>query len=81
MKFLYHAFFARPDIPLLRLPWNALGVLTAGIAGFVLNDPNIWAVATAGELIYLFTLASNHGFQQSISLIVPPLGFVLLKRS
>jgi hypothetical protein len=66
MRFLYHAFFARPDIPLLRLPWNALGVLTAGIAGFVLNDPNIWAVASAGELIYLFTLASNPGFQQSI---------------
>ena len=66
MRFLYHAFFARPDIPLLRLPWNALGVVAAGVAGFVFNDPNIWAVAGAGELIYLFTLASNGGFQQSI---------------
>jgi hypothetical protein len=62
MRFLYRAFFARPDIPLLRLPWNALGVVAAGIAGFW--DPAIWAVAGAGELIYLFTLASNPGFQQ-----------------
>jgi len=62
MRYLFRAFFARPDIPLLRLPWNALGVLAAGVAGFW--DPSIWAVAGAGELIYLFTLASNAGFQQ-----------------
>ena len=66
MRYLWHAFFAKPDIPLLRLPWNAIGFLAAGVAGYVLNDPNVWAVATAGELIYLFTLASNGGFQQSI---------------
>ena len=64
MRYLRHAFFARPDIPLLRLPWNALGVVAAAVAGFW--DPAIWGVATAGELIYLFTLASNPGFQQSI---------------
>lgn len=64
MRYLWHAFFARPDIPLLRLPWNALGVIAAAVAGFW--DPAIWGVATAGELIYLFTLASNGGFQQSI---------------
>lgn len=64
MRYLWHAFFAKPDIPLLRLPWNALGVIAAGIAGFW--DPSIWGVATAGELIYLFTLASNEGFQRSI---------------
>lgn len=64
MRYLWHAFFARPDIPLLRLPWNMLGVIAAGVAGFW--DPSIWGVATAGELIYLFTLASNPGFQQSI---------------
>lgn len=64
MRYLYHAFFARPDIPLLRLPWNALGVIGAAVAGFW--DPAIWGVASAGELIYLFTLASNAGFQQSI---------------
>jgi hypothetical protein len=64
MRYLYHAFFARPDIPLLRLPWNALGMVAAAVAGFW--DPSIWGVATAGELIYLFTLASNAGFQQSI---------------
>ena len=64
MRYLWHAFFARPDIPLLRLPWNALGVIAAAVAGFW--DPAIWGVATAGELIYLFTLASNSGFQQSI---------------
>ncbi len=64
MRYLWHAFFARPDIPLLRLPWNALGVLAAGIAG--LWDPNIWIVAGAGEFIYLFTMASNAGFQQHI---------------
>ena len=64
MRYLWHAFFARPDIPLLRLPWNALGVIAAGVAGFW--DPSIWAVAGAGELIYLFTLASNAGFQREI---------------
>ena len=64
MRYLWHAFFARPDIPLLRLPWNAIAVIAAGIAGWW--DPAIWGVATAGEMIYLFTLASNPGFQQYI---------------
>lgn len=64
MKYLWHAFFARPDIPLLRLPWNALGIVAAAVAGFW--DPAIWGVATAGELVYLFTLASNSGFQREI---------------
>jgi hypothetical protein len=64
MRYLWHAFFAHPDIPLLRLPWNALAVVAAGVAGFW--DPNIWGVATAGELIYLFTMASNPGFQRWI---------------
>src|SRR5687767_5126055 len=64
MRYLWHAFFARPDIPLLRLPWNLIGVVAAAAAGFW--DPAIWGVATAGELIYLFTLASNPGFQQFI---------------
>jgi hypothetical protein len=64
LRFLYHAFFARPDIPLLRLPWNALGVVAAGVAGFW--DPSVWMVAGIGELIYLFTLASNSGFQNFI---------------
>lgn len=64
MRYLWHAFFARPDIPLLRLPWNALAVLAAGVAGFW--DPSVWGVATAGELVYLFTLASNPGFQQYV---------------
>ncbi len=62
MRYLFRAFFARPDIPLLRLPWNALGVVAAGIAGFW--DPTIWAVAGAGEFMYLLTMASNPGFQQ-----------------
>ncbi|HYO79261.1 MAG TPA: hypothetical protein VE010_22545 [Thermoanaerobaculia bacterium] len=64
MRYLYHAFFARPDIPLLRLPWNALAVATAAVAGWF--DPTVWAVAGAGEFMYLFTLASNPGFQKWI---------------
>lgn len=64
MRYLWHAFFARPDIPLLRLPWNALAVAAAAVAGWW--DPAIWGVAGAGEFIYLFTLASNPGFQQYI---------------
>ncbi|MEA2465172.1 MAG: hypothetical protein QOJ98_2919 [Acidobacteriota bacterium] len=64
MRYLYHAFFARPDIPLLRLPWNALAVVAAAVAGWW--DPAIWGVASAGELMYLFTMASNPGFQQWI---------------
>jgi hypothetical protein len=64
MRYLYHAFFARPDIPLLRLPWNAFAVVAAAVAGWW--DPAIWGVAGAGEFIYLFTMASNPGFQQWI---------------
>jgi hypothetical protein len=64
MRYLWHAFFARPDVPLLRLPWNAVAVVAAGVAGWW--DPAIWAVAGAGEFIYLLTLASNPGFQQHI---------------
>lgn len=64
MRYLLRAFFARPDIPLLRLPWNALGVLAAGVAGFW--DPAIWGVAFAGEFMYLLTVASNPGFQRWI---------------
>ncbi len=64
MRYLWHAFFARPDIPLLRLPWNVLGVLAGAVAGWW--DPAIWPVVGAGELIYLFTLASNPGFQRYI---------------
>lgn len=61
MRYLRHAFFARPDIPLLRLPWNAIAIAAAAIAGWW--DPSIWAIAGAGEFIYLFTMASNPGFQ------------------
>ena len=64
MRYLWHAFLAKPDIPLLRLPWNMLAVVAAGVAGWW--DPTIWAVAGAGEFMYLFTLASNPGFQQWI---------------
>jgi hypothetical protein len=64
MRYLFHAFFARPDIPLLRLPWNALAVVAAGIAGWW--DPAVWAVAGAGEMMYLLTMASNPGFQRWI---------------
>lgn len=64
MRYLWHAFFAKPDIPLLRLPWNMLAVVAAGVAGWW--DPTVWAVAGAGEFMYLFTLASNPGFQRWI---------------
>lgn len=64
MRYLWHAFFARPDIPLLRLPWNALAVLGGLAAGYF--DPAIWGATAVAEMIYLFTMASNHGFQQSI---------------
>ena len=64
MRYLWHAFFARPDIPLLRLPWNAVAVVAAFVGGFW--DPAIWGTAAVGEFIYLFTLASNDGFQKSI---------------
>jgi hypothetical protein len=64
MRYLWHAFFARPDIPLLRLPWNALGVIAAGVAGFW--DPSVWLVAGTAEMVYLFTMASHPGFQRFI---------------
>jgi len=64
MRYLWHAFLARPAIPLLGLPWNALGVVAAAVAGFW--DPAIWGVAAAGELVYLLTFASNAGFQRQI---------------
>lgn len=64
MRYLWHAFFARPDIPLLRLPWNAVAMVAAAVAGWW--DPAIWGVATAGEMMYLLTMASNPGFQRWI---------------
>ena len=64
MRYLWHAFFARPDVPLLRLPWNAMAVVGGLIAGWF--EPSLWGATAAGELIYLLTLASNPGFQKSI---------------
>ena len=64
MRYLWHAFWARPDVPLLRLPFNAIAVVAAAVAGWW--DPAIWAVAGAGEFVYLLTFASNAGFQKSI---------------
>jgi len=65
MRYLWHAFFARPDVPLLRVPWNALACVAAAVAGG-LFDPGIWIGAGAVEFFYLLTMASNPGFQQSI---------------
>lgn len=65
MRYLWHAFFARPDVPLLRVPWNALAVVAGLVAGWW--DPAIWAVTGAGEFIYLITMASNPGFQKHIN--------------
>lgn len=64
MRYLWHAFFARPDVPLLRLPWNALAVVVGLVAGWF--DPAIWGATAAAEFIYLLTLASNPGFQKHI---------------
>jgi hypothetical protein len=64
MRYLWHAFVARPDVPLLRLPWNALAVVAGLVGGWF--DPAIWGVAAAAEFIYLLTLASNPGFQKHI---------------
>ena len=64
MRYLWHAFFARPDIPLLRLPWNAMAMVAAGVAGWW--EPAVWLTAGVGEMVYLFTIASNPGFQRWI---------------
>jgi len=64
MRYLWHAFFARPDVPLLRLPWNALAVVAGLVAGWF--EPAVWGATFAGEFIYLLTLASNPGFQNWI---------------
>ncbi|HEX7153081.1 MAG TPA: hypothetical protein VF618_16460 [Thermoanaerobaculia bacterium] len=65
MRYLWHAFFAKPDIPLVGFfPWNAVAVAAAAVAGWF--DPSIWATAGVAEFIFLFTLASNNGFQRSI---------------
>ena len=64
-RHLWHAFWARPDVPLLRLlPWNALACIGAGVAGFW--DPFIWPVAGGMEFVYLLTMASHPGFQHWI---------------
>jgi len=64
MRYLWHAFFARPDVPLLRVPWNALAVVAGLVAGWF--EPAVWGATFAGEFIYLLTLASNPGFQRWI---------------
>lgn len=61
-RYLWHAFWARPDAPLLRLlPWNALACVAAGVAGFW--DPWLWVGAGGMEFIYLLTMSSHPGFQ------------------
>jgi hypothetical protein len=60
-RHLWHAFWARPDVPLLRLPFNALAVIAAGVAGWW--DPMIWATAGGFEFVYLLTMASHPGVQ------------------
>ncbi|HUP61378.1 MAG TPA: hypothetical protein VNA69_13255 [Thermoanaerobaculia bacterium] len=64
MRYLWHAFFARPDVPLLRLPWNAMAVVAGLIGGWF--EPALWGATFAGEFIYLLTMASNPGFQHWI---------------
>ncbi|HJQ39908.1 MAG TPA: hypothetical protein VKB93_22425, partial [Thermoanaerobaculia bacterium] len=53
-----------PDVPLLRVPWNALAVVAGLVAGWW--DPALWGATAAGEFIYLLTMASNPGFQKHI---------------
>jgi hypothetical protein len=65
MRYLWHAFLAKPDIPLVGFfPWNAVAVVAAAVAGWF--DPTIWATAGVAEFVYLFTMASNNGFQRSV---------------
>ena len=54
-------------MPLFRLlPWNALGVLGALVAGFW--DPTVWAIAGPAEMIYLLTMSSNPGFRRFVDM-------------
>lgn len=70
MRYLLAAFFARPGWPLFRvLPWNALAVIAAGVAGWF--DPSIWLTAGVGEFIYLFTLSTHPAFQQWVDQRTP----------
>jgi len=65
MRYLLAAFFARPGWPLFRaIPWNAVAVVAAGVAGWF--DPAIWVTAGVGEFIYLFTVSTHPAFQQWI---------------
>jgi hypothetical protein len=67
MRYLSAAFWARPSLPLFRiLPWNAMGVVAAIIAGFW--DPSVWAVAGPAEMIYLLTMSSNPGFRRFVDM-------------
>jgi hypothetical protein len=67
MRYLSAAFWARPAIPLFRLlPWNALGVAAAAIAGYW--DPAVWAIAGPAEMIYLMTMTSNPGFRRFVDM-------------
>lgn len=65
MRYLSAAFWARPSLPLLRLlPWNALAVVAAAVAGWF--DPSLWMTAGLAELIYLTTMSTNGGFRRSV---------------
>jgi hypothetical protein len=65
MRYLTAAFWARPQIPILRyLPWNALAIVGAAVGGFF--DPMIWLTGLAWETLYLSTLATNPYFQRSV---------------
>lgn len=62
-RYLREAFFARPEVKGLgQIPLNVLGLIGAGLFGFV--EPSIWVAGLGLETIYLFSLASNHRFRQ-----------------
>src|SRR5437879_6565790 len=62
-RYLSAAFWARPRIwGLGWIPWNALAVPRATVAGFA--DHAIWIAGGGIETFYLFVLATNPGFQR-----------------
>jgi 1,4-alpha-glucan branching enzyme len=71
------------NFTLVLRPGYRIGVPEAGWYRELLNsDAAIYGGSNLGNAGGVHTdPIPDHGFEQSVSLIVPPLGFVLLKRS
>jgi hypothetical protein len=69
LRYVTQAFWSRPPIAGVSVPWNALAVSAAFGAGFF--DARIWIVAAFAEALYLAARIASPGFRRSVDAASP----------